>query len=384
MRTLCLALISCTATLAFAGAPEGEDWEPTGKEKFEQGDKALQAVRQELMEHYFTELSDEQVSLAAVRGLLASVDPARREANKLMTPTEYAELTVELKGELIGIGVKFKFEGSTGRADVLGVVKGSPAEKAGLRTGDVILAVDGASFKGKEIRDLVNAIRGHAGTQVKLTYLRDAGILTTTIERQKFAFDLVSSELLDGNIGLLSIRSFNETTPQSVRQALGTLKGAKGLVIDLRDNEGGMLERTFDTLKLLLPKGKTMATLHYRKGKDDVRVNTDAPLISGIPVVVLINGQTRSSAELAAAALREGLKAPLLGNKSFGKWSVQMLKELPNHFVMRYTVAIFSGPDGKSHEGEGLAPDIEVTNDEGTSVDAQARTAINFLKLGTR
>ncbi len=175
---------------------------------------------------------------------------------------------------------------------------------------------------------MVNAIRGKAGGKVTLTILRDATIVTSTLERQKIAFDSVSQELLPGGIGLLSIRSFNETTPQGTREALAALKGARGLIIDLRDNEGGLLERSLDTAK-------------------------------------------------TAAALRENLHAPLIGTKTFGKWSVQVIKELPNKFVMRYTVATFRAPDGKAYEGEGLPPDIEVDRDEAALADGKKPTEQN-------
>ncbi len=370
--------------VAFAGPPPGdefEDWVNRPREKFENGDQVLQAVKQELQAHYLTEVPDDVLYRAAVQGMLSAIDPGRKDANALLTPAQFAEMNVEMKGELIGIGVQFKFDSATGRADVTGLVKGSPAEKAGLRVGDALLSVDGATFKGKQIRDLVHAIRGKAATKVTLALLRDTSIVNTVVERQKITFDVVTHEALPGGIGLLSIRAFNETTPQAVREALAALKGSKGLIVDLRDNEGGMLERSIDTLKLLVPKGKVLTRLVYRQDKEEVRTNDADPVFAGVPTVVLVNGQTRSSAELSAAALRDGLKAPLLGTKTFGKWSVQMLKELPNHFVMRYTVAQFRAPDGKSYEGEGLAPDIEVSQDEAGKADGQLRAALQFLRL---
>ncbi len=385
-----LAVCLLGSALAFAGPlstnGEFEDWANRPYEKFENGEKMLQTVKHELLENYVTDVTEEALYRAAVQGMLSAVDPSRRDANKLMTPAQYAELNIEMKGELVGIGVQFKFDSPSGRADVTGVIKGSPAERAGIRVNDALLTVDGASFRGKNIRDLVNAIRGKAGGQVTLAILRDATIVTSTIERQKIGFDSVGHELLAGDIGLLTIHGFNETTPQATREALTALKSAKGLVVDLRDNEGGMLDRSVEVAKLLLPKGKVITRLQFKHGKEDVRTNDAEPVID-VPMVVLINGATRSSAELTAAALREGVHAPLIGTKTFGKWSVQVLKELPNRYVMRYTVASFKTPEGKSYEGEGIAPDIEVERDEAAAPrttklpDSQLRTAINFLQM---
>ncbi len=349
--------------------------------RFDNAEKVFLEVKRELRDHYVTDLTEEQLYQAAVQGMLAAVDPPRHEVNKLMTPSEFQDLTIEMKGEVTGIGVAFKFDAPTGRAEITALIKNSPAERAGLKVGDVILSVDNTSYKGKQMRDLVNAIRGKVQSKVSLAVLRDASILNLTIERERVTFDVVTHELQADGVGVLTIRSFNETTPAATRTALAALKGSKGLVIDLRDNEGGVLERSFDTLKLLLPKGKVMARLVSRGNKEEVRTNGDEPVVSGLPTVVLVNGQTRSSAELVAAALRDGLKAPLIGAKTFGKWSVQLLKELPNHFVMRYTFAFFKGPDGKSYENEGLPPDIEVGNEPNSSVDAQLKTAVSLLKL---
>lgn len=384
MRTHFMLAASLVISLAaHAGAlnEDFEEWTNRPYEKFENGEKMLQAVKAELLENYVKDVSEEALYRAAVQGMLSAVDPARRDANKLMSPAQFAELTIEMKGELVGIGVQFKFDSPSGRADVTGVIKGSPAEKAGVRVGDAVLTVDGVSYKGKGIRDLVNAIRGKPGGKVTVALLRDAAIVTSTIERQKIGFDSVAHELLPGDIGVLTIHGFIESTPQATRDALVAMKGAKALIIDLRDNEGGMLDRSVDVAKLLLPKGKVITRLEYRHGKEDVRTNDAEPLTT-VPMVVLINGATRSSAELTAAALREGVHAPLIGTKTFGKWSVQMLKELPNHYVMRYTVASFKTPDGKSYEGEGIAPDIEVERDAAAKApDTQLRTALNFLQM---
>lgn len=361
----------CCSSLGLAADPS-----------FEGGEKAFAAVKKELLEHYVKPVTEEELYRAAVEGMLARMDPSVHDGNMLVTPAEFADLNVEMKGEVVGIGAMFDFDDASGRATIKSVIPGSPAEKGDLRAGDLILTVDGASFRGKHIRDLVTAIRGKAGDKVTLAVLRDAAVLTRTLERQRVAFDVVTAEMLPGNIGLLTINTFAETTPAATKQALTKLAGARALIVDLRDNEGGLLEKAIEAAKLLIPKGATITRLVSRGGKEEPRVNTDAPALGPLPTVVLVNSGTRSSAELVASALRDGLHAPLVGQKTFGKWSVQSLKALPNGYVMRYTVALFRAPDGQSFEGVGLTPDIQVeATSKARDTDAQLRAAMNTLSL---
>ena len=396
-------LFACLLSLsAFAGEPKSPDefdeWASQPKEKFEGGEKTFDAARKELLEKYLKDdLTEDDLYRAALAGMLARIDPSMRAYNKLLTPTEFAELNADLKGETIGVGLQLKFDPATGRAEVLGIVRGSPAEKADLREGDVVLSVDGGSFKGKQLRDVVYAIRGKAGSKVTLGVLRDAAVLSKTLERQKLNVEAVTSEALPNNLALIAIHTFNETTPQGARDALAKAAkaGARGLIVDLRDDEGGLLEKALETAKLFLPKGKVVTRVLHRGNKEESITVEGDPVFGPVPTVVLINAHTRSSAELLAAALRDGLRAPLVGAKTAGKWSVQSLKELPNRYVMKYTVALFRAPDGRSFEGEGLAPDIEVTLDEQVcaraarmkslddrmALDTQLRAAANFLRL---
>ena len=397
--TLVLALVSLTA---FADGPRSiddfDDWAAAPKDRFEGGAKAFDAAKKELLEKYLKDdLTEDELYRAALAGMLARIDPQMRSYNRLLAPAEFAELNADLKGETVGVGLQLSFDSATGRAQVVGLVRGSPAEKADLREGDVVLTVDGASFKGKQMRDVVYAIRGKEHEKVTLGVLRDAIVLTKTVVRERLRVDAVTYELLPGDIAVVAIRTFNETTVQGARDALtaASRAGAKGLIVDLRDDEGGLLEKALETAKLFLPKGKVITKVLHRANREEAITNDQDPLFGPVPTVVLVNGHTRSSAELLAAALREGLKAPVIGAKTGGKWSVQSLKELPNKYVLKYTLALFRAPDGKSYEGEGLAPDIEVTQDERSvarsvrlkslsdrlSIDAQLRAAASFLKL---
>lgn len=384
------------ALLTLNAHPDDDPFAEVPSEKFESGKAAFEAARRELMEEYVNaDVTEDQLYRAAVQGMLAAVDPPMRQYNRLLTPTQFADLHAEMKGELVGIGVELDFDAASGRAQVLGVLPGSPAAKGEVREGDIILTVDGKVFKGKSMRELVAAIRGKSGEKVKLQLLRDARVVDLALERQKVNHETVELVALPGDVAMLRISGFVETTPAMAKVALGKLGAAKGLVVDLRGNEGGLLERAIDTAKLLLPKGKTVVRLAERGGKEKTVTNDAEPLVKGVPLVVLIDDHTGSSAEMLAAALHEAVKAPLIGARTRGKWSVQVIKELPNHYVMKYTVAQFKDPSGKSWEGEGLPPDFEVPMaPEGLKkarrlgsaadqllADPQLKAASNFLRM---
>jgi len=289
--------------------------------------------------------------------------------------------------------VRFKLDG--GRAEIIGIVPGSPAAAADLREGDLILAVDGAALKSKSMADVVTLIRGKAGEKVRLQLLRDTALVERTLTRAKVTYELVSDTVLPGDVGLLTLRGFAESTPAQVKAALERMQkaGVKTLVVDLRGNEGGLLEKAIDVAKLMLPPGRTVAKLVERGGKERALVADGTPVLP-VPTVVLTCERTASSAELLAAALREQLKAPIIGSRTRGKWSVQVIHELPNKYVMKYTVAHFKDASGKGWEGEGLAPDIEVPMSDAAfekaertkgvdrlSADVQLKAAVNFVRM---
>lgn len=396
-----IALLSLLVLSTFALGKDGDDdfddWMNRPREKFEGGERVFESVKRELLTRYLKDgLSEDDLYRAAVDGMLAQIDPPLRSYNKLLSPSEHAELLQSLKGEVSGVGVILRFDSTSGRGEVLGTVPGSPAERAGLRRGDMVLTVDGATFKGRQLRDVVAAIRGPAGQKVSLGILHESAVNQVVLDRAKVSYEVVKLEFWPNDVAVLAIEAFGEGTPAAVRTALKKVAEAraKGLVIDLRGNEGGMLEKAIETLRLLLPRGASMTRLRHRGGKEEVRANSDEPVLKPLPTVVLVDNETRSSAELVAAALREGLKAPVIGTPTAGKWTAQELKILPNRFVLRYTVAAFLTPDGKSYEGEGLPVDVEVQEgkeedslpetapqSERLSRDGPLRAALSFLRL---
>jgi carboxyl-terminal processing protease len=343
-----------------------ESWANQPKDKFGNGAQVFQQAKAQLLKGYYREdITEDDLYRAAVQGMLHYVDPKMHAHNRLISPSEFSEMQTDLKGELVGIGVQIKFDEASGIVDVIGVLAGSPAEKADLREGDKLLTIDGKSFKGLQLRDVVYAIRGKEGESVKLEFLRDAQLQTKVVTRERIKIELVNREKLPNDIELISIHSFSDPTPAMVKKALldAAADQPKGLIVDLRDDKGGLLDKSVETAELFLPKGKVVTQVVHRGGKTEVMTSKSDPVLKPLPTVVLINENSMSSAELVAAALHEGLSAPLIGSKTFGKWSAQTIEELSNHFVMKYTTAMFQTPSGKSYEGEGMPADIEVPMD---------------------
>jgi len=364
-------------------------------EKFTSGSKAFGEVRDALLKSYYAEgLTEDDVYRAATAGMLEKLEPRMKKYNKLLSPKEIAEIRNDLKGEVVGVGIRIEFDEKSGYADVLGTLPGSPSEKAGLVTGDKIVTVNGKLYKGMKTRDVVADIRGKAGDPVTVSVLRGDKLVSFTIVRDRVAYDGVTPAMLPEKLGYLRIPSFNDKTPAAVRSGLEELEknGAKALVVDLRHSPGGSFDRALDTAELLLPPNSPIVVLKRRGKPDETHTSKGKPVLGNVPVAVLIDNDTASGAEFLAGALQEQRHARLVGTHTHGKWSVQSLDDLPNGFAYKYTVGLFRTPSGKTYEGMGISPDVESSMDEPTlmransakpeerlAVDVQLRTAKELL-----
>lgn len=386
--------------LAAAGDDPSMDystWRNKPRERFSDPERAFQQVKAILLKEYIDQnLTEEDLYRAAVAGMLSGA--GGRKWDKLMYPTEYAEIKGDLRGEFVGIGIEIKFDEDSGMTTVLATVPGAPAERAGLQRGDKILKIDGKSFKGQNVRDVANAIRGRAGSAVTLTFLREDKIIQKSVVRAAITFAPVMEMMLPGQIGLITLRAFTEKTPAQLRATLARLKqrGVRGLVLDLRNNEGGVFENVVEAAGALLPKGTLVVTAVGRSGKEDPHRTTTSPVVTGVPVSVIVSKTTASGAEIFAAALKHGLGAKVVGKRTHGKWNVQRIAELPNRYAFKYTVGVFKSPAGELLDGKGLDPDLEIDMDdeacakaqllrgdprERLDADPQLRSAVSILRL---
>lgn len=377
------------------GASEDDDSMPT--ETFTDGKRAFATLEKALLDEYYAAgFTEDDMYRAAARGMLERVDPKMKKWNKLLPPSELAFMRTDLKGEVVGVGVQIKFESDTGWSDVLGVVPGSPAEKAGIAGGDKIVSVNGKLYKGMSTREIVADIRGKAGETVTLTILRGDKLVPFPIKREVVTYDAVSSLLLENGVGYALVHAFTEKTVATLRAALDDLgkKGARALVLDLRHNQGGLFDEAVATAGLFVPEGTAIVKLKKRGDKEEMLTAKGATSAATIPIAILVDHETSSGAELVTGALQEGRHAPVVGARTTGKWSVQVIKELGNGYAAKFTTTLFQTPSGKSFDGVGLLPDVEVGMDEmqcakaqlitdpdkRLAADPQLRTAVAILR----
>jgi carboxyl-terminal processing protease len=365
-------------------------------EKFGDGQKAFAAAKDALLTKYYAAgLTEEDVYRAAVRGMVEDIDARMHRWNKLLSPTQLAEIQTELSGEIVGIGVSIRFDDPTGHIEILGTTPGSPADKGGLLARDTIVSVNGKLFRDKTAMDAIHELRGKAGVPVTLSVLREDKLLSFTIARAPVQIQEVHHLLIDG-VGELAIGMFTAKTVPAVRAALDDFSAAhvRAIALDLRGNHGGSFDDAVHSAELFLPAGAPIVKLERREGKEETLTSKGSPVLPSTPIVILVNQDTSSSAELLAGALSENLHARIVGMRTYGKWTVQSLDELGNGYAIKYTTALFHTPSGKSYEGVGLTPDVEVDADrqqveracfitEPTArlaADVQLRTALSLLK----
>ena len=313
-----------------------------------------------LRSDYVDERLDPQaLEVAAVGGMMAALNGGKEGPNKLLSPADMEQLKADLKGEVVGVGVRIDFDPETGTAMVAGTLPGSPAEAADVQRGDRILSVDGATFRGRTLLDMAGAMRGKEGTAVKLALLRGAAVCRRASPGARSAWPSVE-QVRFGDLGIVTIREFSERTPADLEAALRKLDGIERLVVDLRENPGGLFEKGLAACELLLPPGAEIARTVGRGGATKHHVSRKAPILRALPMAVLVDGRTSSSAELMAEALRAGVSATLVGTRTVGKWRMETLRELSGGYVLKFTIAMLRSPRGQSFDGKGLQPDLEV------------------------
>jgi carboxyl-terminal processing protease len=370
---------------------------PPPREPFTNAAAAFASAKESILKNYYSEaITEDDLYRAALQGMLERVEPRLRKYNRLLSPPDLAELRSDLKGELIGIGIEIHFEPDTGYVDVLAPIPGSPAEKAGLLAGDKILSVNGKLFRGMREKDVVREIRGVEGEPVSLSVLRGDKVVAFTIKRARVVYEPGRSVMLPEGVGYVYLHAFNARSAAFVRSLLEDLakKGPRALVVDLRENQGGSFEDAVAVAELMLPAGAPIVKVVKRGGWEEAFAAKGGGILASLPCTVLVNSETSSGAEFVAAALRESRHAQIVGTKTFGKWSVQTIEDLSNGYAIKYTVSQFRTPSGRSFEGTGLLPDVEVALDHKAcesalliddtekrlAADPQLRTAIALLR----
>jgi carboxyl-terminal processing protease len=309
---------------------------------------------------YVDDVSDDSLVESAINGMLTSLDP---HSNYLNTKN-FNDMKVQTRGEFGGLGIEVSME--NGLVKVVSPIDDTPAARAGLKPGDLITHLDGDPVQGMTLPEAVEKMRGPVSSEIKLTIRRegrepfDVKLIRATIKIQS-----VRSHLEGDNIAYIRITTFNEQTDVGLNNAMKNLKqqaGGKllGVVLDLRNDPGGLLDQAVAVADAFLEKGEIVST-RGRRSEDAQRYNArPGDIAAGLPVVVLINGGSASASEIVAGALQDHHRAILLGTRSFGKGSVQTIIPLPGHGAMRLTTARYYTPSGRSIQAKGIDPDIVV------------------------
>jgi carboxyl-terminal processing protease len=317
-------------------------------------------VFERVRSEYVDDVSDNSLVELAINGMLTSLDP---HSNYLNTKN-FNDMKVQTRGEFGGLGIEVSME--SGLVKVVSPIDDTPAARAGLKPGDLITHLDGEPVQGMTLPEAVEKMRGPVSSDIKLTIRRegrdpfDVKLIRATIKIQS-----VRSHLEGDNIGYIRITTFNEQTDTGLNNAMKNLKqqaGNKlvGVILDLRNNPGGLLDQAVAVSDAFLDKGEIVST-RGRRSEDAQRYNArQGDIAGGLPMVVLINGGSASASEIVAGALQDHHRAILLGTRSFGKGSVQTIIPLPGHGAMRLTTARYYTPSGRSIQAKGIDPDIVV------------------------
>lgn len=330
----------------------------------------LNSIYEEVMNSYYIEPDEDAMHEMMYKGLIAGLnDPY----SAYMTAEEYDSYEESITGEFEGIGIVFSTD-NDGSFVVIQVYPDSPAEKAGLKSGDILLKADGKAYGTME--ELSAAIKGKAGTKVTVTYMRDEKEYDVEIERAQIVNETVKSEILDGNIGYIAISGFEGHTGEDFLAALDEMenKKVKGLVIDLRDNGGGTVSTCIEVTDALMGES-VIVTMEDRFGKSEEY--TSDKEATELPYVVLVNENSASAAEIMAAAVKDNTDNPVVGTTTFGKGIVQMSGELDDGSALKLTIMQYFSPAGDVIHKTGVKPDFVVKNNG--DVDTQLKKAIELL-----
>ena len=316
-------------------------------------------VFQRVREDYVEEVSDQDLVEAAINGMLTSLDPH----SAYLPDDNFQKMQVQTRGKFGGLGIEVTME--NGFVKVVSPIDDTPADKAGILPEDLIISVDGESIVGLTLNDAVEKLRGPIGSNVKISVQRAQDEpFEVNIIRDEIKIRSVRSRLYK-TIGYIRITTFSEQTSPGLQKVMDdlqaeTAEGLTGLVLDLRNNPGGLLSEAIRVSDAFLEKGEIVST--RGRGKNDIQHAYARPgdISDGLPLVVLINSGSASASEIVAGALKDHRRAVVMGTRSFGKGSVQTITPMPGHGAMRLTTALYFTPSGVSIQAKGISPDIEV------------------------
>ena len=386
-----LVLLSALTIAQYAGkinVAAGLKWDENGmsKEAVEIKDKA-EILSSYINRFYLNDIDYGKMGDIIYKAMVSGLDD---KYAAYYTKDEYKDISEKTKGEFCGIGAYISQGKNDNYLKMAGVVKGGPAEKAGIKKGDIIVEVDGENIQGKDSSYAVSKMKGKKGTNVSISVMRKGNKkpITFNIKREVIHDNTVSYKMLDNNIGYISVSAFETVTKKQFKSAVDCLekKNEKGLIIDLRDNGGGLLDTALDMLDQILPKKLVVYTKDKNGVAEEYYTKDDKEI--KIPIVILVNGNSASASEVFCGALRDYGKAKLLGTKTFGKGIVQSSFAFRDGTGLKFTTSKYYTPKGINIHGTGFEPDIKVKSngkmtalkESGYKVDNQINAALDYFE----
>lgn len=331
---------------------------------------------------YVEPVEDKQLLENAIRGMLSGLDPHSTYLNQ----EEFQELREGTSGQFGGLGIEVSME--DGFVKVVAPIDDTPAAEAGIQAGDLIIRLDETPVKGMTLNEAVEIMRGEPGTKLMLTIIREGASKPIKVEitRAIIKVESVKKKMLEPGYGYVRITTFQSRTGASLREAISELKKENdgqldGLVLDLRNNPGGVLEAAVNVSDAFLKKGLIVYTDGRIPDSDQKFHATPDDLLNGAPMIVLVNGGSASASEIVAGALQDHKRAIVMGSKTFGKGSVQTIMPLTNDTAVKMTTARYYTPSGRSIQAEGIVPDIEISGIRVAAIDEKEFTPLRERDL---
>lgn len=363
-RKLSVFIAALTAVLLLAGGAYAQNKKDAKAPADDKDTYEMLNLFGEVLERakmsYVEEVSDKQLIESAINGMLVALDPH----SSFLDGQSFKYMNEQTKGKFGGLGIEVTME--SGIVKIVSPIDDTPASRAGLKPGDYITAIDGQQVAGMSLNDAVDKMRGKVGSKVKLSIRRiNAKPFDVTLKREEIKIQSVKSDIKQNDIAYIRITSFSEDTDKMVEKALQkaqekTGNKISGLVLDVRNNPGGLLDQAVSVSDLFLEQGEIVST-RSRNAADTVRYSAKkGDIAKDMPIVVLVNDGSASASEIVAGALQDHKRAVIMGEKTFGKGSVQTVIPLGDYGAMRLTTARYYTPSGRSIQATGIEPDIEV------------------------